>query len=210
MALVAPPMALRGESMPAHPATLTTNRKRNAMKFDLNQIKCYRDENTKLQSFNQQRDELARQEQELSSQRSQSRGMQDEVDAFLQGEAITTAVVSRDEIAQIQHQQRIIGSAIERQRQAVQSARMQASAEIRQRALPEYRKIVQKMANVLAALRDVAVQEYEFRNAMRERGVVLTNEFVCVYGDCGEPAGDARQDSIARWERDAKAAGHIR
>jgi predicted nucleic acid-binding Zn-ribbon protein len=181
------------------------------VKFDLNQIECYRDADAKLQELQLHRDDLRRQDRELSSQLSRNHDIRDEVQALLHGDAAVDVVtVTRDEVAQVEHQLRVCLDAIELQRQAVQSARMEASAEIRKQALPEYRKIVQKMANTLAALREIAVEEYEFRNAMREGGVALTNEFVCVYGDCGEPAGDSRQDSIAQWERDARAAGHIR
>jgi hypothetical protein len=155
---------------------------------------------------------LERRKQGLSKQSVSSQDITAEVDAMLSGGAASASsvAVACDTLAQVCHELRIVNQAIVRQRQIVQHEQIAASEEIKKQMLPEYRKVVQKTAAILAALREVAVQEYTIRDGLRSSGVSLTNEFILPFSDAGEPASDGmRQDIIARWEKEARAVRMI-
>lgn len=178
--------------------------------ISLRDIATYRAAEDKLAELNARQRELVSEEHTLRDQLNAKQGINDEVEAMLSGTAVATAIVSRDAFEQVQRQLYVVGEAISRQRRAVDAQRAAASKVICQRVRPQYQAIVKRMAAILAALREVAIEERELRDALCDNGVGLTNEFILPYQDTGEPeTGGERFDSIARWETEAREAGMI-
>jgi hypothetical protein len=182
------------------------------MKFeiDLNEHDGHRAATENLTRLQTDLADAKREQTELMSQLGRGHDIESEVEGALKGEPVTLTVVNRDRIAQLSHEQRVLTEAIERAKRVLSEERGRASKQIHNQARPEYAKIVKRIAQILASLREVCVEEREFRHALIDSGAYMINDFILPVADCGEPGTDGvRSDLIARWERDAKAAGYI-
>jgi hypothetical protein len=170
----------------------------------------YRLADAKLQELKARRDELMSEERELAQAIAKPRDLQDEALALIHDSAVVTAVVTRDQLEQVQYELRVVMQAIEMQKRAADRERAVASELILERARPAYRAITKRIASILGALRDAAVDEYKLRHELIDADVSLTNDFICPFHGCGEPDDDGvRRDVIAQWLNEAKAAGAL-